>query len=236
MGLDVVELVMAIEERFEIDIPDDEASNARTVGDLYQLVLTKVANVPETTPATCLTSAAFYRTRRGLLSTLPLNRREIRPSTPLAPLLPLSQRRRLWKGVQRKIELRLPNLERPWWLRLGLILTGLVAVCAPLGTQRLKALWPWDLVSLSLLGLLLGGILIVATPFLAVGFPSSATTVGDLSRVVLAGNQARLSGELKRMSPQDVWEILVAVIVKQVNVDASRIVPEAGIVDDLGIG
>ncbi len=39
MGLDAVELVMAIEEEFDIDIPDEEAANFDTVGKLYRHVL-----------------------------------------------------------------------------------------------------------------------------------------------------------------------------------------------------
>lgn len=32
-SLDIVELVMAIEDKFELQIPEDEAENLRTVGD-----------------------------------------------------------------------------------------------------------------------------------------------------------------------------------------------------------
>jgi acyl carrier protein len=32
-SLDIVELVMAMEEEFEIEIPDEEAENIKTVGD-----------------------------------------------------------------------------------------------------------------------------------------------------------------------------------------------------------
>ncbi len=39
MGLDAVELVMAIEEEFDINIPDEEAANFDTVEKLYRHVL-----------------------------------------------------------------------------------------------------------------------------------------------------------------------------------------------------
>ena len=42
MGLDVVEIVLRTEEVFGIDIPDEEAGSAVTVGDLYRLVLKKL--------------------------------------------------------------------------------------------------------------------------------------------------------------------------------------------------
>ena len=37
-SLDVVELVMALEERFDIEIPDEEAENLSTVGDAVRFV------------------------------------------------------------------------------------------------------------------------------------------------------------------------------------------------------
>jgi len=39
MGLESVELIMAIEEEFDINIPDEEAGNFDTVGKLYRYIL-----------------------------------------------------------------------------------------------------------------------------------------------------------------------------------------------------
>jgi len=39
-SLDIVELVMAMEEEFEIEIPDDEAENIKTVGDAINYINT----------------------------------------------------------------------------------------------------------------------------------------------------------------------------------------------------
>ena len=38
-SLDIVELVMRMEEEFEIEIPDEEAENIRTVGDATKYIL-----------------------------------------------------------------------------------------------------------------------------------------------------------------------------------------------------
>lgn len=43
MGLDSVELVMHVEEEFEIEIPDEEASAMRTVGQLHNGVMRLIA-------------------------------------------------------------------------------------------------------------------------------------------------------------------------------------------------
>ena len=37
-SLDIVELVMAIEEEFEVEIPDEEAENIKTVGDAINYI------------------------------------------------------------------------------------------------------------------------------------------------------------------------------------------------------
>jgi acyl carrier protein len=39
-SLDIVELVMAMEEEFEVEIPDDEAENIKTVQDAVNYVTT----------------------------------------------------------------------------------------------------------------------------------------------------------------------------------------------------
>ena len=39
-SLDIVELVMAMEEEFEIEIPDEEAENIKTVGDAMNYINT----------------------------------------------------------------------------------------------------------------------------------------------------------------------------------------------------
>lgn len=41
-SLDVVELVMALEEEFGIDIPDDDVANIKTVGDVVTYITGKV--------------------------------------------------------------------------------------------------------------------------------------------------------------------------------------------------
>ena len=42
-SLDLVELVMALEERFDISVPEDDLEGIATVGDAVELVLGKLA-------------------------------------------------------------------------------------------------------------------------------------------------------------------------------------------------
>ena len=41
-SLDVVDLVMSIEESFDVEIPDEEVENIKTVGDIVKYIETKV--------------------------------------------------------------------------------------------------------------------------------------------------------------------------------------------------
>jgi len=43
-SLDVVELVMAFEDEFAIDIPDDDVTNLKTVGNAVEYILSKQSN------------------------------------------------------------------------------------------------------------------------------------------------------------------------------------------------
>ena len=42
-SLDIVELVMALEERFEIEVPDEDLEGLRTLGQVENYVLSRVA-------------------------------------------------------------------------------------------------------------------------------------------------------------------------------------------------
>jgi acyl carrier protein len=43
-SLDIVELVMTMEEEFELDIPDEDAEKMKTVGDVIGYIKTKKGN------------------------------------------------------------------------------------------------------------------------------------------------------------------------------------------------
>jgi acyl carrier protein len=43
-SLDIVELVMTMEEEFDLDIPDEDAEKMKTVGDVIKYIATKQAH------------------------------------------------------------------------------------------------------------------------------------------------------------------------------------------------
>ena len=64
MGLDIVEIFMRAEEEFGIDIPNDQAAAADTVGKLYNLVLEKLQS---RNPAAPVDPDAVWRKLRALI-------------------------------------------------------------------------------------------------------------------------------------------------------------------------
>lgn len=64
MGLDAVEIILRTEEVFDIDLPDDECGQVRTVNDLYTLVLSHLQQ--EYLPATKIEKQNSGRSRLQL--------------------------------------------------------------------------------------------------------------------------------------------------------------------------
>jgi acyl carrier protein len=106
MGLDSVELVLETESTFGLNIPDCDAQQIATVGDLIQYVKT---HVNEGSGSFCRSSHVFYQFRRELMKLLPLDRHEIRPSAKLEDLIPRKLRRTAWEKLHGS-GLPLPNL------------------------------------------------------------------------------------------------------------------------------
>src|SRR5437016_2750096 len=112
MGLDTVELVMTLEDHFAIRIPDRDAEELCTVGQIYEY-LERRLNVPELRRAEirCASRATFYQLRYAVMDCLGLPRRVIRPCLSLTDVLPVRELRRIWPNLQLAAGLRLPALD-----------------------------------------------------------------------------------------------------------------------------
>src|SRR5262245_25707207 len=119
MGLDTVELVIEVEEEFNIKINDRDAEKVLTVGQLHDYIVERLPlNSPwKITPAgelalaePCLTAAAFYRLRRAFAEVSGHAHSAIRPATPIHERIPAWGRRKLWKRARQKLGLKLPGI------------------------------------------------------------------------------------------------------------------------------
>ncbi len=229
MGLDGVELLMAVEEEFEITIGDDEAGSVYTVGDLVELVYQKVRS-RNTSP--CLSQAAFYRIRRQLLHHPDFGspeRAALTPKTPLAALMPRSERRRLWPQLLAMVtgsETQVP------WLKLCL-----------LHKERRPPGWVLPLSGVALILLILPvelwlfGLLLLATTFWLAEwlltpfehtFPDGYTTLGDLTKLLS-------STSTREWNRTDIFTEVRRIGAEQLAIDPERIHLHSKWIDDLGL-
>lgn len=109
MGLDTVELVLAFEEEFGIEIPDEDAEKMVTVGDVVRFMQKKIAVTP---PEECLTQKIFYKLRRALIENYNLQRRQILRKTRMSELISVKEIEEGWPYLQMFLDLETPNFKK----------------------------------------------------------------------------------------------------------------------------
>jgi len=234
MGLAIVELMMAMEERFGIDINDEEAPRVRTVDDAYQLILRKRHLLSS---EVCLSSNTFYRARKALMVLGNVERAAVRPDVPLEAFFPYRERWKRWEQCAAAMELSLPSLVAPRWLQWCRAVPLLAALV-------LTVYWRWQpdalipfsfsLVFLLLIpAIALWGILCWLTRPLAVVLP--CRTVRDFVTRVTAINYRKVLRGTPRTtdiwSDDRVWHELIAVIVDELRVAPEDITPATHLYD-----
>jgi transposase InsO family protein len=127
----------------------------------------------------------FGRLRAGLLDSLGVDRREVRPDTPLDDLIPARERREVWRRLRRQglrvPALRLTRAERAWGLFGVLKTTASLA----LGLRSWAAL---------LAALPLGLVAYFASRRRAVHLPLGPRTVGEMVLYLTSFPEHRHSG------------------------------------------
>lgn len=114
MGLEGVELVMAMEEEFEIVIEDEEAQSIITPKDAIELISNKVNT---TNDKTCLSQKYFHKLRKYLEKELKLNRVLIKLDLDITDCVPPNKQKEAWKNIGNEFEVeKMPHLKRPSWL------------------------------------------------------------------------------------------------------------------------
>ena len=223
---DVMAVVMAVEEKFGITLPDEEAEKIGTMGQLYDYVLARVARGQA---QVCVTSAAFYRLRRALGEVCGVPRERVRLGARLEDLIPLDDRPRAWRELRARLSnLHLPALRRPaWlvrWLEAASMVPLLLAVLCIIGSIALLGHTPIAPV-LVVFGILacpiVGGlgafevcrILCRRSEQYAVQFPASCATVRDLVYALVCNHPAApMVSDTARASDKEVWGTLCAIV------------------------
>ncbi|QDU47097.1 Acyl carrier protein [Symmachiella dynata] len=239
MGLDVVELVMDVEEEFDIKVPDGDYEFLATVGDFHGYICVKTQVKKSDV---CLSSKAFLRLRRGLMSAIGIDREQVRLETPIDELVPISGRRQNWHRLQEDMRVRLPELRRPEWLSTTLQTGAIAAILVSFLTASATLTDPFGpkLVWLSLFPLSIAATVLaywLTVPW-AVCLSPGCVTIRNLTTTVLNQNYYRLlSRENLPVEPSDeVYRRLVNMVSEHLGVPLEDIHPESRFIEDLGCG
>lgn len=234
MGLDAVEIVLEVEEIFDVTIPDDRASKMRTVGDLYEFLIEATKKSPCQNNI-CLSAATFYALRRSVQACTQSSEK-IHPNDDVQRTLHASRRRYLWATISKDLDLKFPQLRRPTWLVLLYCSIAAIACTSTFlfmleSASRDLAFFTTVLVMVAFL---------MACWFLtipmAVLVGPTFTTFRGLATNLLAMNFATLSDRHDSWNSSDIWDTLRLVIVEQLGVKPEDVTPDANFVDDLGVG
>ncbi len=137
MGLDGIELVMDVEDRFGISIRDDEAERIVTVGDLTQLVLSRIAARER---HVCPTLRSFLMLRADVRQLMADGALRIRPHQRIVDVIPNHHRRAFWQSLEQRLGTAPPSLQRPAIVRKAIWLIAsvlFILALAPAGSM-----WP----------------------------------------------------------------------------------------------
>jgi acyl carrier protein len=232
MGLDGMELVMEVEDRFGIKVEDWEAERVRTVGDLVLLVRRKLQFREDR----CLTSHVFYRLRRAVESCGTQGRRDSRvsPGSTIAEVLRLETRHLDWQRLRAGSSLALPELERSrkltatvWW----------------------SSFWVGAAVALILLPrgvcVMAGGGVLASVLSACLGFwltrprmrhLPAIHTMGELTRDVLARNFGEVAKKVSSLREREMRDAVYATVAEALGVRSTELRDDTRFIEDLNMG
>ena len=232
MGMDMAEVIMEVEDAFDINIDDSSWTKMRTVASLYALILNRLGVKQGDV---CLSSAVCFRLRRVMLKQIGVTRKDFRVNTPLKDLIPLIKRQRTWKAIRSETGWSLPKLERSrpviWTLRIG---WAVVAVALGFYFKNLGYGAVFALVFVASVLYVIAAAVVTAP--LAVHFPADCQSVRASVNRIVDTNYGKLVDEYKCSDPDAAWKILKQIIVERLGVAPEKVTPEARFTEDLNCG
>ena len=106
MGLDSVELLIRVEEHFDIAIPDKEAAQIETVQELADCVYAKVLT---DSTVKCRSQILFYKLRNYFVDTSGRRKDELTPDMNVSDLI-TKDLKETWVDIERHLKIDLPEL------------------------------------------------------------------------------------------------------------------------------
>jgi hypothetical protein len=192
---DVEDLLMRLEEAFEVRFVQSDADRIRTVGDLFEVLQIKMGTTSQRRQR-CLSAVSFYRLRKAVADTTGI---KVRPQTAISDVIPAKSLASRIRALGDRTGLRLPRV--PYASDQSLLF--LVGIASCLAAFLFGVTATTGLVAL-LLGLGAFGVLRFAE------FPRSMKQhdFGTLARETAFLNYGRLARETGTLSNIDLWNAL----------------------------
>ena len=247
MGLDGVELLMAVEEEFGLEISAADAEKLRTPQDVIAVVCAKMAAVKPGGP--CQSQHAFYQLRRALCAQTGQPRKTVTPATRLVELLPADLHEPAWQQLRDAVQPeRWPAPVRPPGLVRGVMnavcLAGIVTSFAVIPGSWAKiepgsfagllidacGLLGARLVVLLVAGCVLGVMAVLLTRSQRRCLPLNCQRVGELAYLL---RQREPEVALPR---EKVAAKVRTIVMEQLGVTADKYREDADFVKDFGMG
>ena len=220
MGLDDIELMMALEEEFSVALNDEEAAAAlTTVGGTVDAIHARLRHSED---GPCPSQQAFYQIRKILMEQLGVARNEIRPDTTLESLFPKPGRPENWNTTFTA----LTDCEYP--LQRSRPLNSLINLVIPGTMFATSIIWLpfWAACLLAIGSIWVGNRL---TRSLRVEFPGKMTTVKDLVPYIK-------TSDMQVWTRSAVLHTVRAVAAEQLGYSPDVLTEEAHWYDDIGLG
>lgn len=223
MGLDGVELTMAIKEEFGISISDAEAQNSDTVGKIVKLVHSKIQYDPE---VGCPFQHNFYEVRKILAEQFNFSKEAIKPDTLMRELFPRRNRYRNWKKFCKALP---DSLKKKNLLKRSVWLSWTVFFVIPVIAFWI-AVWHfsfsgWGGLLITIVVCVFGG---MSTSRLKINFPTKNYTINDFILTKGMWNS-------RRVTQQEVFEKIRELTVEHLGVKTEQVTMGARWVNDLGM-
>ncbi len=230
MGLDTIELVLEIEDRYNIKLLDAECTRARTVGDLASLVCSRLPRCNDA----CPTSGSFYRVRRLLVSHSGVARRQTRPATRLDAIFPTVFRQH-WRALT-AADPSLPPLEPSSKLDHMMLLLTAILIFPGLVAPVMMWVRHGPIVGIPVGILLCALVFVFANLANVVGtrLPPEIQTVGDLARVCVPLSSGEEVSARRRAERDQVVQDIRRITAKFLGLPLEKVRADSDFVRDLG--
>jgi hypothetical protein len=208
---DIEDLLVKVENSFDIKFGDTELTEIMTFGQLCDLIANKIQldNSDD-----CTSQQAFYKLRHAISSTLQIDNKTISTDFPLVNLLPRQSRRARTKKLEKHLDFKLNILRPPHWVT-GILLILLLA-------SIIGLFFNWQIGLLGLVFSIVG--LWIANK---IGNELDLQTVGQVAEKMMRENYLKSRRNPKTFNKNEIEKVLTDWFSHDLRINKSKLTRDA---------